>query len=117
MRAIRLQEKSFGMGTSSFGESQQFEWDENKNELNIKQHCIDFEDAMSVLIKPFLRKRSDRNNEIRYIAVGMLETTEITIVYTMRGEVCRLVSARRARTNERKEYHQTISQGSKKRPN
>ena len=103
------------MPSSEFGGLDDFEWDETKNQLNIKQHGIDFEDAATVFTKPLNVKRSDQNEEIRYLAIGLLEDIEITVVYTMRGDVCRIILARRARINEREEYHQAIRQGSEKR--
>ncbi|WP_223568030.1 BrnT family toxin [Agrobacterium tumefaciens] len=33
----------------------------------------------------------------------------IAIVYTMRGDVCRIISARAARQNERRTYRQLFS--------
>ena len=31
-----------------------FEWDENKNELNIEKHGLDFEDAAEIFDSPML---------------------------------------------------------------
>lgn len=36
-----------------------FEYDENKNQANIKKHGIDFEEAISVFSDPFLRISKD----------------------------------------------------------
>ena len=100
------------MSKSDVGKFNEFEWDERKNDLNFERHTIDFEDAIAIFSEPVLNKRSDRNNEIRYLAIGLLEDIEIAVVYTMRGDVCRIISARQARTNEREEYHQAISKRS-----
>ena len=35
------------------------------------------------------------------MAIGLLEDVEITVIYTTRGETIRIISARRARRNER----------------
>ena len=47
-----------------------FEWDDNKNRLNLAKHSIDFEDAVEILDHPLLLHRSDRNNEERWVAIG-----------------------------------------------
>ena len=81
-----------------------FDWDERKSELNLAKHGIDFEDATEVFYKPIILRRSDRNNEERWIAIGSLEDRLITVVFTRRADVIRIISARRARKNEEREY-------------
>ena len=44
------------------------------------------------------------HGEKRILAIGLLEDVEITVIYTTRGETIRIISARRARRNERKKY-------------
>jgi uncharacterized DUF497 family protein len=85
-----------------------FEWDEAKRQRNLETHDIDFEDAATIFSRPYLRIRSDRDNEIRFIAIGCIDDVEIAVVYTVRGGACRIISARRARTSERKEYHAKV---------
>lgn len=85
-----------------------FEWDENKNFANTEMHGIDFTDAAIIFSQPYLRKRSDVAVEERFVAIGLLADIEIAVVYTLRGDVCRIISARRARSNEREIYHQTL---------
>ena len=103
------------VGTKSVRDSaceeqfEKFEWDEQKRQRNIEEHGIDFEDAATVFLRPYLRRRSDRNAETRYMAIGCLRDVEIAVVYTIRVGVCRIISARRARTNEREAYHKAIS--------
>jgi uncharacterized DUF497 family protein len=81
-----------------------FEWDEEKNILNRAKHGIDFDDATEVFYGPIVSRRSDRNNEERWIAVGYSEDRLIAVVFTRRIEVIRIISARRARKNEEREY-------------
>jgi hypothetical protein len=85
-----------------------FEWDVRKRQQNIEQHGIDFEDAARLFDKPFLQVRSDRGNEERYVALGILDDIEIAVVYTVRSNACRIISARRARQNERKAYNKAF---------
>src|ERR1700724_964415 len=81
-----------------------FEWDERKSELNRTKHGIDFEDAIEVFYGSIVLRRSDRNNEERWIAIGSSENKFITVVFTRRVNVIRIISARRARKNEEREY-------------
>jgi uncharacterized DUF497 family protein len=81
-----------------------FEWDERKNLLNFDKHGIDFDDAREVFYGPIILRQSDRNNEERWIAIGSLDDRVITVVFTRRADVIRIISARRARENEEREY-------------
>jgi uncharacterized DUF497 family protein len=81
-----------------------FEWDEQKNVLNRAKHAIDFEDAVEVFYGPIILRRSDRNNEERWIAIGYAENRLIAVVFTRRADVIRIISARSARKNEEREY-------------
>lgn len=86
----------------------QFEWDPEKAAQNIEKHGIPFNAAADVLLRPHVAKRSDRKGERRWIAVGPLEGRLITVIYTRRGDTVRIISARRARTNEREWYRTQI---------
>ena len=78
-----------------------FEWDDNKEQINIKKHGMDFETASRVFddenrIEIYDDLHSDY--EDRYITIGMID--EITciamVVYTERGtDVIRIISARK----------------------
>jgi uncharacterized DUF497 family protein len=81
-----------------------FEWDTNKREINLSKHGIDFEDVIEVFYGPITLRRSDRNNEERWTAIGSLEGRLVTVVFTRRTDVIRIISARSARKNEEREY-------------
>jgi hypothetical protein len=85
-------------------EADDFEWDEAKNELNRTKHDIDFDDAIDVFHGPVLLRKSDRNNEERWTALGEMGDRLIVVVFTWRAEVIRVISARRARKNEEAKY-------------
>lgn len=86
----------------------EFEWDEAKNAVNMAKHGISFVGAARVFDGPTLKFEDHRRDygETRMVAIGLLHESEIHVVYTMRGEVCRIISARRARRNERRAYRQ-----------
>ena len=81
-----------------------FEWDDDKSKANLVKHGIDFDDASEIFYGPIVLRPSDRNNEERWIAIGSSENKFITVVFTRRVNVIRIISARRARKNEEREY-------------
>lgn len=81
-----------------------FDWDKRKSESNVVKHGIDFEEAIEVFYGPIFLRRSDRNDEERWIAVGHSETRLIAVVFARRADVVRIISARRARKNEEIAY-------------
>jgi uncharacterized DUF497 family protein len=81
-----------------------FEWDDDKSRANLAKHGIDFEEASDIFYGPIVVHQSDRNNEERWIAIGSLEDRLITVVFTRRADFLRIISARRARKNEEREY-------------
>ncbi len=89
----------------------EFEWSSDKAEANLAKHGIDFEDAIAIFEGATLEVRSDREGEERWRAIGLLEGIPITVIYTPRGSYRRIISARRARKNERTAYHQAYPGG------
>ena len=90
-----------------------FQWDSEKNELNLKKHGIDFDEAIEVFYHLHVLVRSDRNKEERWIAIGESELRLLAVVFTWRGEEIRIISARRARKNEERTYRNTTMGRSK----
>lgn len=86
----------------------QFEWDEEKNELNKRKHDgISFEIASRVFLDPYLieiydEKHSD--DEDRSIAIGEVHKV-LYVVFTERGEKKRIISARQASKTEEMLYY------------
>jgi uncharacterized DUF497 family protein len=86
----------------------QFEWDENKNQQNIRKHHLDFQDITTAFYNPMLIKLDTRYhyNEERYIAIGSINTCEIVVVYTERQQNrIRIISARKALKHESEYYY------------
>jgi uncharacterized DUF497 family protein len=81
-----------------------FEWDDQKRGLNLAKHGIDFDSAIEVFYGPIILHQSDRNNEERWTALGYSDNRLIVVVFTQRGDVIRIISARSARKNEEREY-------------
>ena len=83
----------------------QFEYDPDKSAANLAKHGIDFEQAQALWNDT---KRyeipSDEGPEERWLVIGMIEKRLWTAVYTLRGDIIRIISVRRARVNEVKAY-------------
>ena len=82
------------------------EWDENKNRKNTEKHKINFEEAKSVFDDPSaVEIEASRNGEYRIIRIGKTATKFILlVVYTIRGLLVRIISARQASKYERNLY-------------
>lgn len=81
-----------------------FEWDEAKRRATIEKHDIDFRDAALIFGDRHIVMRARSDTEERYRAIGLVNGAFTTVVFTMRGEVVRLVTARRARHDEIRAY-------------
>lgn len=94
------------------------EWDAAKNETNIDKHRISFELAQEIFKGVFISKIDNRKNygEVRLLALGMLGEFVLLVVYTMRGEKVRIISARRANEEERSVYYGYIERGATEDP-
>ena len=75
----------------------ELEWEAAKRETNWYIHEVDFEDVKEIFRCPHVIAPSFGYGENRWTAVGLLVDVEITVVFTMREERCRVISARRAR--------------------
>jgi len=92
----------------------EFEWDNEKNNRNIEKHGIDFADAVAVFDNPILEFEDDRKDygEKRFFGIGIIRDLEISVVYTKRINIIRIISARRARKDERQKYRSLFSKHS-----
>ena len=82
-----------------------FGWNPNKRETNLRDHQIDFEDVRSILDGYTFIRRSDRHDEVRYQIFGYVEGREVAVACALRGSLCWIISARRARRDERRKYY------------
>ena len=87
-----------------------FEWDFEKAEINLKKHKVSFEEAESVFYDPNAILISDpehSDEEDGFIILGVSNKSKILVVchcYRVNDEVIRIISARKATTNEKKQY-------------
>lgn len=86
-----------------------FEWDESKNQANIKKHGISFEEASSVFDDDdaiVIADESHSQSEERFIMIGFSYKYNILVVchcYRQNESIVRIISARKATKNESKE--------------
>jgi hypothetical protein len=92
-----------------------FEWDQEKDETNRRKHRIGFETAKLVFDDPHCLTFVERveDGEERWHAIGVLGgRTIVTVVHTYRlagpDDIIRIVSARRADPQERKQYAEAL---------
>ena len=91
-----------------------FDWDPAKNRTNIRDHGLAFADAQAVFEGPTWELWDDREDygEERWVAIGVLDGIEITVVYTdlrtNQGVVRQIISARRATRDEREAYYRGL---------
>ena len=85
-----------------------FEWDRNKEKLNIKKHAISFDEAVNVFYDPLSATFADPDHsieEVRLITVGYSSQGRLFVIsHTERGDAIRIINARPATISERKRH-------------
>ncbi len=84
-----------------------FEWDKTKCELNLQKHGIDFADVTEIFAHPHLIKEDIRQDygEKRWISIGKMREYIVVVVFTLRGNYVRIISARKANKKEEGVYY------------
>lgn len=88
-------------------EGRLIEWDDEKNERNIKKHGLSLSTARLVFADPNRIELYDElhsDEEDRYQVIGRIGKV-VFVVYTERNEAIRLISARYATAKERRAYY------------
>lgn len=81
------------------------EWDEAKRRQNGAKHGIDFPAAALALDgRNAVLVHTPRKGEDRWRTTAVVEGRIITVIWTWRGTNMRVISARRARDAETREY-------------
>ena len=87
-----------------------FEWDSEKADTNVQKHGVSFHTACEVFFDPFVKLRDASDlTEPREAAVGYTECEQLLfVVHVIRHEeIIRIVSAREATRDERRQYENT----------
>jgi uncharacterized DUF497 family protein len=88
-----------------------FEWDENKNQENVRKHGLDFADAWEGFEAPMLTALDTGADygEDRWTGIGFLGNRIVVVVFTERGEeVTRIISLRKALKHERRKFEEAL---------
>ncbi|MEA3291075.1 MAG: BrnT family toxin [Pseudomonadota bacterium] len=83
-----------------------YEWDDRKAELNYEKHDARFEDIVFFEWDRALVKEDERFDygEDRYNGIGPMENRLYQVTFTLRNEVIRIISFRKANQREIKQY-------------
>ncbi|MDQ7045396.1 MAG: BrnT family toxin [Sulfurimonas sp.] len=88
-----------------------FEYDEKKSQINKEKHNIDFVEAQKLwqdddaLVIP----ANIVDNEIRYALISKILTKCFVVIFTIREDTNRIISVRRCRKHEEKNYENNNS--------
>jgi uncharacterized protein len=88
-----------------------FEWDAKKNATNRRKHGISFEEAKTAFLDDNARVIPDPEHsadEERFVLLGLSISVRVLVVchcYRQRGNVIRIISARKADPDEIDQYH------------
>ena len=98
-----------------FYNNRKFKWDENKFKDNVRKHKVSFYEAETVFNSSYLPKidfdDTHSQNEERYKITGYSNRDRLlVVVYAERGDVIRIISARKANKSEKELYDENFSQ-------
>jgi uncharacterized protein len=87
-------------------------FDPAKNERNIKERGLSFERAADFDFETAVFVEDDRKDygEKRIRSLGMPDGRLHPLVFTMRGQVLRVISFRKAKTSEVRQYEEATQQ-------
>ena len=92
----------------------QFEWDQAKSDECFAERGFDFAYAVHAFVDPARQVHQDKRwdyGEDRYQLLGTIERRVFVLVYTARGEVIRIISARKANQREVEDYENSTREG------
>ena len=83
-----------------------FDYDEKKSLANKEKHGIDFVEAQKLWLdeNALLVPANIVDDEIRYALISKVFTKCFVAIFTIRGGTYRIISVRRCRKNEEKNY-------------
>jgi uncharacterized DUF497 family protein len=86
-----------------------FDWNPLKNISNQAKHGISLAEACALWRGPVVTLPSKNPEELRHLAIGLIKEKHWTVVYALRGDHFRLISARRSRPNEKTLFQKLVS--------
>jgi uncharacterized DUF497 family protein len=91
-----------------------FEWDYAKSQRNLLERGFGFDHAAAIFLGPTLEVQDNRRDygEVRVQAIGRAGDDILSVVYSDRREVRRIISARLTNKKERKLWQSFIERWS-----
>ena len=85
-----------------------YQWNRDKAVANLRKHGVDFADAISVFSDDLsITIPDERFDEERFVTIGLDGFGRVlVVVYTLRGNEIRIISARKATRQERRQYQE-----------
>ncbi len=85
-----------------------YQWNRDKAATNLRKHGIDFADAVSVFSDDLaITIPDERFDEERFVTIGIDAFGRVlVVVYTMRNDEIRVISARKATRQELQQYEE-----------
>lgn len=87
-----------------------FDWGEEKREINLRKHGIDFMDCEEIFAGPTATILDDRYHydEERFVTFGLLADHVVAVAHTETADTIRVISIRKATKREQKLFFQTV---------
>lgn len=85
-----------------------FEWDTDKALSNERKHRVSFPTAARVFLDPLRTEFDEPDNDevVRFNVIGLVDERMLYVTYTMRFDVVRIISARRAEPHEKRRCYE-----------
>jgi uncharacterized DUF497 family protein len=90
-----------------------YQWDPDKAKSNLKKHGVRFADAVSIFEdQKAITIEDEYERENRFITIGRdILWRILVVVYTFRGHIIRIISARKATAREKRIYEEQYEEG------
>ena len=90
---------------------QAFTWHEDKRQLNLRKHGIDFADAEAIFRGITFTAEDEREayGERRFLTLGLLEDQVVSVTHTEDDEEIRIIFIRKATRHEARFYFSQIT--------
>ncbi len=85
-----------------------YQWNRDKAVANLRKHGIDFADAVSIFSDDLaITIPDERFDKERFVTIGVDAFGRVlVVVYTLRDDEIRLISARKATRHEQQQYEE-----------
>lgn len=88
----------------------EIDFDVAEDRANRRKHGVGLAMAAAIFAGPYVEKADERfdDGEDRWSASGLIAGRVFVCIYTMRGEICRVISLRHATKAETDDYYQAL---------